>query len=547
MKKAMAVLGLGAAAVTMSVSGASAMEQVQTTADTNLDQDQGATSSKISNEETGSKPEENEANIGGLSKVKTSDGRNAWVSTDNKSDENKSNEEKTSELANNSQEEAKSNAQPEVTDKNADNQDNIEKENKSNDENSDKETSAEDRLSPEAKKDTKNNDKKGSSHTTADLRLRQSSSSMSGKLADLKAGTKVRVLESKNGWVKVETEDGLVGWLSGYYVKDGELVDNNTDKNAQQKTSKENKDEVVSDDKASEVKKDAKSKPASKGELKNTGALNVRKGPSTSNGVEAVIHSGQNFKVVDKDANGWLKVVLEDGTTGWVSGKYVHVTAESNQDKKENNIKRSNHGKVNSDVGLRLRSGAGTDSQVLGTLSNNSDVEILGEENGWYKVKLPNGKTGYVSSDYIKKEEKDSASNVKESSTRENTANAGKKILDVAESLLGTRYVWGGTTTAGFDCSGFTQYVYKHALGLDIPRISRDQARAGSAVSKGGMKPGDLLYFDTVGGGRVSHVGIYMGNGKFIHASGSASRPDRVKVSSLSEKWVNCLGARRFA
>ena len=83
-------------------------------------------------------------------------------------------------------------------------------------------------------------------------------------------------------------------------------------------------------------------------------------------------------------------------------------------------------------------------------------------------------------------------------------------------------------------------------MGIDIPRVSRAQASAGRAVSLANAIAGDLLYFDTMGSGTVSHVGIYLGNGKFIHASGTASNPEYVKTSSLSESWVKCLGARRF-
>ena len=94
---------------------------------------------------------------------------------------------------------------------------------------------------------------------------------------------------------------------------------------------------------------------------------------------------------------------------------------------------------------------------------------------------------------------------------------------------MGTPYVWGGTGDNGFDCSGLIQYAYSEH-GIILPRISRDQARYGEYVEPrvGNLQPGDILGF-AVTGGRVSHVGLYVGNGQFIHSSSSG-----VKLSSLT-------------
>ena len=88
------------------------------------------------------------------------------------------------------------------------------------------------------------------------------------------------------------------------------------------------------------------------------------------------------------------------------------------------------------------------------------------------------------------------------------------------ESFLGTPYVWGGNTRRGVDCSGFTRLVMKEN-GYTIPRVSRDQARVGKPVRRGALQLGDLLFFDTRGLGRVSHVGIYLGGNLLCHASSS--------------------------
>jgi len=103
-----------------------------------------------------------------------------------------------------------------------------------------------------------------------------------------------------------------------------------------------------------------------------------------------------------------------------------------------------------------------------------------------------------------------------------------------AKSFLGTPYVWAATGPSKFDCSGFTQWVYRD-VGINIPRVSRDQARVGSYISYNNLQKGDMVFFDTKKrrSGRVTHVGIYLGNGNFIHASSSAKK---VVVYNFNDK-----------
>ncbi|MCK4441920.1 MAG: C40 family peptidase, partial [Sulfurovaceae bacterium] len=99
------------------------------------------------------------------------------------------------------------------------------------------------------------------------------------------------------------------------------------------------------------------------------------------------------------------------------------------------------------------------------------------------------------------------------------------KIEADAKHFLGTRYVWGATGPNKFDCSGFTQWIYRDA-GINIPRVSRDQAKVGKYISFNNLRKGDMIFFDTKKHkkGIVTHVGIYLGNGNFIHASSAAKK-----------------------
>lgn len=116
-----------------------------------------------------------------------------------------------------------------------------------------------------------------------------------------------------------------------------------------------------------------------------------------------------------------------------------------------------------------------------------------------------------------------------------------RKVLMVAEEWLGTPYVYGGTSRSGADCSGFVLNVFRE-INVPLPRTSQEQSHEGIKVGLENLNPGDLVFFNTTGGG-VSHVGIAIGENKFIHASTSRG----VIVSSLDEEYYHerFLFARR--
>ena len=116
------------------------------------------------------------------------------------------------------------------------------------------------------------------------------------------------------------------------------------------------------------------------------------------------------------------------------------------------------------------------------------------------------------------------------------------QLVKEASSVIGTKYVYGGTTAKGFDCSGFIGYVYKN-VGLSLPRTSAGMYATGSSVSKKNLQAGDLVFFNTSGRG-VSHAGIYIGDGKFIHSSSSKG----VSIAKLNDPYYwgsRYIGAKR--
>ena len=162
-------------------------------------------------------------------------------------------------------------------------------------------------------------------------------------------------------------------------------------------------------------------------------------------------------------------------------------------------------GRVTVDI-LNVRSGPSTDTEKLGKLSLGTTIEILSENEGWYEIDFES-KTAYICGEYVKIID----------STLTETCD-GSSIVEYAKSYLGTPYAYGGNTSSGFDCSGFVQYVRSN-FGVVMPRSSTEQYSIGVRVEKSELMPGDLVYFKySTSSYGLSHVGIYVGDGHFIHS-----------------------------
>lgn len=181
--------------------------------------------------------------------------------------------------------------------------------------------------------------------------------------------------------------------------------------------------------------------------------------------------------------------------------------------------------------GVNFRNKPSTHSSVYRMLHRGEDVKVLSRVNSyWLKVSVK-GKTGYISS---------SSKFTRKAGTAARTVTSSKasKIVSTAKSYIGDfRYKFGAepwkTKYRYADCSSFVQMVYNKKHGYNLPRTSRQQAKAGKYVSKSNLRPGDLVFFDTDSNGSINHVGIYIGSGDFIHSSPI----NKVGKNDLSSGW----------
>lgn len=236
--------------------------------------------------------------------------------------------------------------------------------------------------------------------------------------------------------------------------------------------------------------------------------------------------------------NGWYQVKY-DGKSGYMSAQFV--------DAKSSASGLSANGKVTGDS-VNVRASAGTGGSVVTSLSKGAGVTVTGFEKGWYAVTAA-GKSGYVSGDYVALVSKAVAAPAQQTApTTQATVTVtgtgtGAEIAAKALEYVGCDYVYGGAGPTSFDCSGLTMYVYG-LYGYSLPHGATGQASCGIAVDKSELQPGDLVLF-TGSGVTYGHVGIYIGDDQFVHAS---TYGVGVITSSLSSNTYvkRYSGARRI-
>ncbi|HAQ18599.1 MAG TPA: glycoside hydrolase [Prolixibacteraceae bacterium] len=255
--------------------------------------------------------------------------------------------------------------------------------------------------------------------------------------------------------------------------------------------------------------------------------INLRSQPDHAAEMVSQALMGTPLKVLES-LNGWYHVQTPDRYLGWMEGNgLVSLTSdELDQWKKSDRFvfKRINGKALDSPN----RKGSTVTDLVLGDL-----FEVEGVVKGFLKIRLPDKRTGYI--------RKSECLSWREWSTRKPDVQA---MISIARQMLGTPYLWGGTSSKGVDCSGFTKNSY-YSQGIILARDASQQVRYGEHPDFNKMEtllPGDLLFFGR-NAQRVTHVGLYMGNGKFIHSSGlvrinSLDPNDPVYSEALKKKLV---------
>lgn len=344
----------------------------------------------------------------------------------------------------------------------------------------------------------------GTVKCSSSVNFRSAPNTSSTSYGELKNGTKVNVVGVSSGWYKV-TYNGKTGYIHPDYI---------TLASSSAGTAIAPSNTVTST-------------TGTAGTVKCSSSVNLRSEANTSSSILAELKNGTAVTVVST-ANGWCKVTYS-GKTGYIKQDYVSTTGSASN---STSASTGTAAVVKCSSTVNFRSASSTSSTILGELKNGTAVTVLSTSNGWSKVSYA-GKTGYISADYLVTASSGTA--ISPSNTAASVSISAKRqsVLNYAAQFLGVPYVYGGSTPSGFDCSGFTSYVFKNTVG-SIPRVAQAQYDATTRVSRDDLLPGDLVFFGS-STSSISHVGIYVGSNQFIHAPNTG---DVVKYSSLTGSYA---------
>ncbi len=248
--------------------------------------------------------------------------------------------------------------------------------------------------------------------------------------------------------------------------------------------------------------------------------LNLRAEANPESAVLAKAPAGTHVAVTEA-LDGWYKVEY-NGLSGYMSADYLRFSENASENLGPGTVRGTT---------VRLRQSAGYESEVLGYVNTGDKLAVTGIAGAWYAVSV-GGKAGFIHSDYVVLG--DGADGQLSAPSSAESLASGEKIVETARQYLGCAYVYGGMSPSGFDCSGFVNYVYAECGYDNLQRVADDIAREGQWVAKEDLQPGDIVCFHNAGSSYIGHVGIYIGNGEFIHASTTKTG---VIISSLDSDW----------
>lgn len=285
--------------------------------------------------------------------------------------------------------------------------------------------------------------------------------------------------------------------------------------------------------------------------------VRFRSGPGTNHSILGTYNTGKELYVTGSAGNGWYQCYI-DGVTGYVHGNYVitytqasftpgsgssdgNLTVGGQQPSVTPTPAPSSAAQYTDAYiagnNVRVRSAPSMTASILGELFYGNQVKLIIAHDGWAQI-MVNGNVGYVASQYVKEgtyvSGGSSDSGAISSPSSSGSSATGQDIVNYALQFVGYNYCWGGASpNSGFDCSGLVYYVYKQ-FGFTLNRVAADQARNGRHIEASELQPGDLLCFYS-GSSYIGHIGIYIGNGQFVHASNSTTG---VIISDFSGYYV---------
>lgn len=352
------------------------------------------------------------------------------------------------------------------------------------------------------------------------------------KLGKLKLGATVTLIERSSDWFRVETAAGKTGWMAR------EVLDVDPEAAAAVAVAKH----VPASPNASEVA----AKPVTRATTNDSG-VNLRSGPGTKYAVVGKLGEGAALELLGGEG-GWYKVRSAAGADGWVLASYLLLEVTAAPKKAAKAVapeKQAAPARVATEaVGTtgegrtNLRRGPGTDFAAMAKLAAGTRLTLVARHGDWFQVRTAKGTLGWVQGDLLElrkgvaagvpaAKKVPAAPKLKAASTSVGVdrnipgSSRGVQAARVALRYVGSRYVWGGASPRGFDCSGLVLYAYRQ-VGLRLPHKAASQfsTRYGARINSiGALKTGDIVFFRNTAGRGITHVSLYVGGGRMVTAN----------------------------